>query len=99
MTWNDIAKIFETMELRLISSLKRNLKRHHDWEKSEGFNWSAWQAEKLNNLEAYRKENRRIMDEYTDQIDAPAGVTIQAIGAKAGSFTLASGGMLVVKEG
>lgn len=35
----------------------------------------------------------------TDQIDAPAGVTIQAIGAKAGSFTLASGGMLVVKEG
>lgn len=70
MTWNDIAKIFETMELRLISSLKRNLKRHHDWEKSEGFNWSAWQAEKLKNLEAYRKENRRIMDEYTDQIDA-----------------------------
>lgn len=58
------------MELRLISSLKRNLKRHHDWEKSEGFNWSAWQAEKLKNLEAYRKENRRIMDEYTDQIDA-----------------------------
>lgn len=34
----------------------------------------------------------------TDQIDAPAGVTIQAIGAKAGSFTLASGGMLIVKE-
>ena len=35
----------------------------------------------------------------TDQIDAPAGVTIQAIGAKAGTYTLASGGMLVVKEG
>lgn len=57
------------MERRLISSLKRNLKRHHDWEKSEGFNWSAWQAEKLKNIETYRKENRRIMDEYTDQID------------------------------
>ena len=35
----------------------------------------------------------------TDQIDAPAGVTIQAIGKTAGTYTLASGGMLVVKEG
>lgn len=69
MTWSDISGIFETLERRLISSLKRNLKRHHDWEKSEGFNWSAWQAEKLKNIETYRKENRRIMDEYTDQID------------------------------
>ena len=34
----------------------------------------------------------------TDQIDAPAGVTIQAIGKTAGTYTLASGGMLVVKE-
>lgn len=70
MMWNDIAKLFESMELRLISSLKRNLQGHRDWEKSEDFNWSAWQAEKLKNLEAYRKENRCIMAEYTDQIDA-----------------------------
>lgn len=33
-----------------------------------------------------------------DQIDAPAGVTIQAIAGKAGTYTLASGGMLVAKE-
>lgn len=70
MTWSDISKIFETLERRLISSLKRNLQGHRDWEKREGFDWSAWQAEKLNNIETYRKENRRIMDGYTDQIDA-----------------------------
>lgn len=70
MTWSDIAAIFETLERRLIASLKRNLQLHRDWEKREGFNWSAWQAEKLKNAEAYRRQNKRIMDEYTDQIDA-----------------------------
>lgn len=70
MTWSDISKAFEDLERRLISSLKRNLQGHRDWEKREGFNWSAWQAEKLKNIETYRKENRRIMGEYVDQIDA-----------------------------
>lgn len=70
MTWSDISEIFETLERRLISSLKRNLQRHRDWEKRDGFDWSAWQAEKLKNIEMYRKENRRIMDGYTGQIDA-----------------------------
>lgn len=69
MTWSDIAAIFETLERRLIASLKRNLQRHRDWEKQEGFNWSAWQAEKLKNAEAFRRQNKQIMDEYTDQID------------------------------
>lgn len=30
LNFKDIAKIFEEIELRLISSLKRNLKRHND---------------------------------------------------------------------
>jgi hypothetical protein len=34
-----------------------------------------------------------------DQIDAPAGVTVTATAAKAGSYTLKSGGKLVLKKG
>lgn len=69
LSYKDIAKIFEQIELRLISSLKRNLHKHKAWEQKEGFNWSAWQVEKLKNLENFRKENAEIMSEYTDVID------------------------------
>lgn len=69
LSYKDIAKIFEQIELRLIASLKRNLHKHKAWEQKEGFNWSAWQAEKLRNLEKFRRENIYIMNEYVDVID------------------------------
>lgn len=69
LSYKDIAKIFEEIELRLIASLKRNLHKHKAWEQKEGFNWSAWQAEKLRNLEKFRRENIYIMNEYVDVID------------------------------
>lgn len=69
LDFKDIAKIFEKIELRLVDSLKRNLHKHKSWEKEEGFNWSAWQAEKLRNLETFRRNNAEIMDEYVDVID------------------------------
>ena len=69
LSFKDIAKIFEEIELRLISSLKRNLKRHKAEEQRYGFEWSAWQAEKLKNMESFRRENLDIMNEYVDVID------------------------------
>lgn len=69
LNFKDIAKIFEELELKLIASLKRNLSRHKAWEKEEGFNWSAWQAEKLRNIDSFRQENRKILGGYTDVID------------------------------
>lgn len=69
MTAREIADIFSKIELRLIASLKRNLKRHKEWEASEGFRWPAWQAEKLQNLERFRQENKAIMEEYRSVID------------------------------
>lgn len=57
------------MEIRLIASLKRNLKRHRAEEADYGFQWPAWQAEKLRNLDSFRKQNREIMAEYTPIID------------------------------
>ncbi len=64
-----IVRIFEEIEQRLVKSLKRNLGRHKEEEEQEGFNWSAWQAEKLRALEKFRRENAAIMQEYTKQID------------------------------
>lgn len=69
LNYKDIAKIFEEIELRLISSLKRNLSRHKTEEQKYGYNWSAWQAEKLRNIDSFRRENRKILDGYTDVID------------------------------
>lgn len=69
MTYKDIAALFEEIELRLVKSLKRNLSRHKDWEKAEGFKWSAWQAEKLKDLERFRRENYAILGEYKTRID------------------------------
>ena len=65
-----IVRMFEEIEQRLVKSLKRNLGRHKEEEEQEGFNWSAWQAEKLRALEKFRKENADIMAEYTEQIDS-----------------------------
>mgnify|MGYP002622847593 CR=1 FL=1 len=64
-----IVRIFEEIEQRLVKSLKRNLGRHKEEEEQEGFNWSAWQTEKLRSLEKFRRENAAIMQEYTEQID------------------------------
>lgn len=69
LSFRDIARIFEEIELRLIASLKRNLSRHKAEEEKEGFEWSAWQAEKLNNIDNFRKENAQIADEYVGVID------------------------------
>lgn len=65
----DIAAIFEWIELLLIASLKRNLARHKEEEEQEGFTWSAWQAEKLRSINIFRRQCSAIMDRYKDQID------------------------------
>lgn len=68
MTEKELAALFEELELRMIASLKRNLPGHKAWEKDLGFDWSAWQAEKIKALERFRKENEAILREYRDTI-------------------------------
>ena len=77
LSWHKIASFFVEIEERLISSLKRNLTAHRDWEKEEGIQWPAWQAEKLKNLSRYRQQNQEIMDEYTSIIDEETQVMLQ----------------------
>lgn len=68
MTDRELSSIFAEIELKLIASLKRNLKGHKEWEKDLGFDWPAWQAQKIKHLERFRKENRSIMKEYRNVI-------------------------------
>lgn len=68
MTEKELAALFEELELRLIASLKRNLPGHKAWEQDLGFDWAAWQAEKIKALERFRKENEAILREYRNTI-------------------------------
>ena len=76
MTVREIADLFADLELRLIQSLKRNLKAHRAQEKAEGGQngvpetWPAWQAEKLRNLNKFRQQNKKIVEKFSSKIDA-----------------------------
>lgn len=65
----DIKQIFQEIEDRLISSMKRNLYTHRQDEKLEGFDWGQWQAHKLKSMQKYREENKEIFGEYSDLIN------------------------------
>lgn len=76
MTPREIGALFADLELRLIRSLKRNLRAHKSREKAEGGQggvpkqWPAWQAEKLRSLNAFRRQNEQILGDYASRIDA-----------------------------
>lgn len=69
----DIVGIFQDIELELIKSMRRNMKRHIGEEFQEGIKWSQWQAEMLNGLAQYRAENAEMLKGYysliNDEID------------------------------
>ena len=55
----DVGLAFARIEDELIASMMRNLKRHLDEEKEEGFDWSQWQVEQLKYLNEYRRRNKK----------------------------------------
>jgi hypothetical protein len=57
----DIRGIFAQMEIDLIASMKRNLTRHENEEKKEGFEWDQWQEKKLLDLKQYKQEATQIV--------------------------------------
>ena len=65
----NIKRLYEEMELKLISSMQRNLKRHLKEEKEVGFSFSQWQAEKLKEIKRYQRENKDIITELTKGFD------------------------------
>ena len=65
----DIVRAFQRIEEDLISSMKRNLSRHIKEEKKEGFNWTMWQAEQLNSLKEFKKQNPELFKKYFSTIN------------------------------
>lgn len=64
----DIRKIFEQMELNLISSMRKAFYFHKREEVKEGFSWEQWQKSKLRTIEEYRKRNKKLIDSYSSPI-------------------------------
>lgn len=64
----DIRKIFEQMELDLISSMHRAFYFHQNEQIKEGFEWEQWQLSKLRAMEQYRKRNKEIVNSYNTPI-------------------------------
>lgn len=62
----EIKKLYEKIEMEIISSMKRNYKRHLKEENKTGFKYTQWQAEKLKELKRYQRENKDIIGDYTD---------------------------------
>ena len=96
MNISEIVRLFEEIELRLIGSLKRNLRRHRDWEKAEGFEWPAWQAEKLRNLDHFRRENQALLSDYIPLIDEETAALLREQFAE-GTKEAVNGGPAVLK--
>lgn len=64
----DIRKIFEQMELDLISSMHRAFYFHQKEQIKEGFEWEQWQLSKLRAMEQYRNRNKKIVGKYNKPI-------------------------------
>ncbi len=60
----NIKKLYEDMEMDLITSMKRNLSRHLNEEDEVGFKYTQWQAEKLKELKRFQRENKKIINKH-----------------------------------
>ena len=65
----DVVEIFQEIEMELIKSMKRNMKRHIGEEFQEDINWTQWQAEMLNGLAQYKYENADKLQGYYSTIN------------------------------
>lgn len=65
----NIRKIFDQMELDLITNMRKTFKLHQKEEIKEGFSWEQWQKTKLRNLRTYRKRNKDIIKGYSKSIE------------------------------
>ncbi len=60
-----IKEMYEDMEMYLIRSMKRNLKRHLLEEDAIGFKYPQWQVMKLKELKRYQRQNKEIIGSNT----------------------------------
>ena len=73
----DIVGAFQDIEMELIKSMQRTMKRHIGEEFQEDINWSQWQAEMLNGLAQYKTENADKLQGYYSTINDEIEQTIR----------------------
>lgn len=73
----DIVGAFQDIEMELIKSMQRNMKRHIGEEFQEDINWTQWQAEMLNGLAQYKYENADKLKGYYSTINDEIEETIR----------------------
>lgn len=64
----DFKKIYDTLELELIASMRRTLSNHTNDEDLEKFDWPQWQALKLKQMRQFREHNRDLINECEKQV-------------------------------
>ena len=65
----DIVGTFQDIEMELIKSMQRTMKRHIGEQVQEDIIWSQWQAEMLNGLAQYKYENADKLQGYYSTIN------------------------------
>ena len=73
----DIVGTFQDIEMELIKSMKRTMKRHIGEQVQEDIIWSQWQAEMLNGLAQYKYENADKLQGYYSTINDEIEQTIR----------------------
>lgn len=73
----NLRKLFEEMELDLVRSMRRNLKRHEKEQEKEGFKWEMWQKAKLRNLQQYRRDNKDLLGEISPEVERIVNEALQ----------------------
>lgn len=73
----DIVGTFQDIEMELIKSMQRTMKRHIGEEFQEEINWTQWQAEMLNGLAQYKYENADKLQGYYSTINDEIEETIR----------------------
>lgn len=78
----DIAGAFDAIEEELISSMIRNMKRHHVEEINEQKQWEMWQVKQLEGLEKYKKANQKKFGKEFSSINTQIEVAIREANQK-----------------
>ena len=73
----DITGMFQDIEMDLIKSMQRTMKRHIGEQVQEDIIWSQWQAEMLNGLAQYKYENADKLQGYYSTINDEIEETIR----------------------
>lgn len=73
----DVVGTFQDIEMELIKSMQRTMKRHIGEEFQEEINWTQWRAEMLNGLAQYKYENADKLQGYYSTINDEIEETIR----------------------